>query len=136
MQKRDVIDARCQVRKEIADELTALAIAFEFPLGTNYTTLIFVAAASKRLNRDRLAVQIVQLRLVIERIDVAWSAVHEQKDHALGLGVQRRFFGSQRIAEFRHTFGSDARLGEEMFQREKSGRATPVKPAPASHKNS
>src|SRR5262249_15406973 len=59
-------------------------------------------ATAEGLDLDRLAVERVHLRLVVEGIDVAGAAVHEQEDDALGFG------GVVRLLR-RH--GADERLG-------------------------
>src|SRR5581483_12412302 len=98
--------AGCQVREQIADPLAALAVLLEFPLGTDDSPLILVAAAAERLYRDGLAVQRVEVGFVIEGIDMAGTAVHEEEDHALGLGRVRRFLRGRRIAELRRSLCS------------------------------
>jgi hypothetical protein len=45
-----------------------------------------VAAAAEGLDRDRLAVERVELGLVVERIDVAGAAVAKMKMHAFAFG--------------------------------------------------
>ena len=92
-----------------------------FHFGPTTRPWFFVPAAAEGLDRDRLAVQLVQLRLVVERIDLAGTAVHEQEDDALGLRRQRRLLRSERIAELRHALGGAGLLGEEVVQREQAG---------------
>src|SRR5262249_49750939 len=41
--------------------------------------------------RDRLAVQLLKLRLVVKQLELARSAGHEEIDHALSLGGEVRF---------------------------------------------
>ena len=49
------------------------------------------------LGRNRLAFVLDQLRLVIEEVEMAWSAGHEQVDHALGFGRKVRRPGRHRV---------------------------------------
>src|SRR5689334_10705527 len=44
-----------------------------------------------------LAVQLVEQRLGIERIDLAWAPLHEQKNDVLRFGGKMRRFGFQRV---------------------------------------
>ena len=87
------------VRKEIAHPLAALTILLELPLGADDPALALLAAAALGLHVDRLAVEAVELRLVVERVDLARPAIHEEEDHALGLGREMRRLGRQRISE-------------------------------------
>ena len=77
MDERHVIDAGGQVRKEVGDILATLAVRTKGPLRANNPPLVFLAAAAKRLHLDRLTVQPVQPGLVVERIDMARTAIHE-----------------------------------------------------------
>src|SRR5262249_19767537 len=47
--------------------------------------------------RRRLATQLVELRLVIEQLQLARAAGHEQEDHALGLRREVRLLRRQRV---------------------------------------
>jgi branched-chain amino acid transport system permease protein len=48
---------------------------------------IAVPTPSKRLNGNGFVVHADHVRLVVKRIDLAWAAVHKQKDHRLGFGL-------------------------------------------------
>ena len=93
MQKGDVVDTFAQVGKQIADPLAALAILFEFPARFDDAATGAVPATSKGLDIDRLAIHADHVRLVVERIDMAWSAIHEQKNDALRFGGEMWRFG-------------------------------------------
>ena len=108
VQEGDVIDARGQVREQVADPLAALAVLLELPLRPDDPALVLLAAAAEGLHLHGLAVQAVQLRLVVERIDVAGPAVHEQEDHALRLGGEVRLLRRQRIGERAAPSAADA----------------------------
>ena len=90
MHERNIVDAVAQVREEIAHILAAVAPLTEFPPRLDDAALILVPATAKRFHFDRLAVHADHRRLVVERVDMAWTAVHEQKDHALRLRREQR----------------------------------------------
>src|SRR6185437_9294364 len=102
-----------QVREEVADPLAALPVLLELPLRPDDPPRVLVAAAAERLHGDRLAVQAVQLRLVVEGVDVAGAAVHEQEDDALGLCLEMRLAGCQRVEELAGAVGANGPPGEE-----------------------
>src|SRR5208337_2340479 len=81
MDERDVIDAGRQVREDVGDVLATLAVLAKGPFRPNDSSLVLLAAAAERLDLDRLAVQPVEYGLVVERVDMAGPAVHEQEDH-------------------------------------------------------
>ena len=53
--------------------------------------------------RNRLAVVLLEQRLGVERVQVARSTVHEEKDHASRPGDQRRVLRRERVARGRRT---------------------------------
>ena len=55
------------------------------------------AIALEQLGRGQRAVELGELRLVVEQLQVARPARHEQEDHPLGLGREVRRLGRQRI---------------------------------------
>src|SRR5579864_2582663 len=54
--------------------------------------------AFHQVGRNRLPVVLVQLRLVVEQIQLRRRAGHEQVNHALGLWREMRLLGGQRIS--------------------------------------
>ena len=97
VQEGDVVDAATDVREKIAHPFSTLSIALEVPLGAHHAPLVALAAAAEGLHRDGLAVQGVELRLVVEGVDMARAAIHEEEDDALGLGRIMRAPGLQGI---------------------------------------
>src|SRR6185503_11986257 len=95
--------------------ITALA---EFPAWFDDATLILVPAAAERFHFDRLAVHANHARLIVERVDVAWAAVHEEEDHALCFCGQQRRFWRERVRESRC---GRALLRKEAIAREHRG---------------
>ena len=102
MQEGDVVDTATDVRKKIADPFATLPITLEVPLGSDDATLVALAATAEGLHRDRLAVQGVELGLVVESIDVARPTIHKEEDDALGLGGIMRSLGLLGIRIFSH----------------------------------
>src|SRR5207244_6459739 len=94
MQKSNVIDAGADVGEEVADPFAGLAILFELPFGTDNAAFVLVAASPKGFYGNRLAIERIELRLVVKCFNVAGAAIHEKKDDALGFGREVRWFGS------------------------------------------
>ena len=90
MQESNVVDVLSNMRKKIRNPLPALAVLLELPLRPNDASLIFFATAALCFDLDRLPVETVEFRLVIERVNMTGATIHEQKDHALGLGCEVR----------------------------------------------
>ena len=86
MDKRDVVNAFCQMREQLADPFAALAILVKLPARLNNSALILAAAAAKCFDFDCFSIHPDHRRLVVKRVDVAWSAIHEQEDDALCFG--------------------------------------------------
>ena len=83
-----VINVPCGMGKEFTDMLPALAVLLEFPERLHDTVLDDLACLGKStriIKADHLAVIAEQVLLVIIRVDLAYAACHEEKDHALGL---------------------------------------------------
>ena len=95
VQEGDVVDAGRHVREEVGDPLAALSVLLEVPLGPDDHALALGTATTPGLDFDGLAIQRVELRLVVEGIDLAGSAVHEQEDHGLGPRGHHRGPGRQ-----------------------------------------
>ena len=128
---------RGQVREQVADPLAALAVLLELPLRPDDAALVLVAAAAEGLHRGSSCRPAVQLRLVVEGVDVARAAVHEQEDDALGLGGEVRLLRGQRVDERRRAVGGDGLAGEEAVARQqRRSERSAVKPPPASQRNS
>src|SRR4051794_2654649 len=86
MDKGDVVDAFCQMREQFADPFAALAILVKLPARLNNSALVLAAAAAKRFDFDCFSIHPNHRRLVVKRIDVTWTAIHEQEDDALSFG--------------------------------------------------
>jgi hypothetical protein len=108
------------VREKVADPLAALAVLLEFPFGSDDAALVLLAAAAERFDGDGLAVEFVELRFVIEGIDVAGAAVHEKEDDALGLSGQRRRLGRERVGELVFRLGGRGAV-EKTIPRQQPG---------------
>src|SRR5215471_8066184 len=90
----EIVDARADIGKNLADIDTALAELAECEWRGKCGT-----GTSLRLQRDwyRLAAEFGERRLWIEGIHVRRTAVHEQMQNTLGFGRQRRRSGGKRI---------------------------------------
>ncbi len=113
MEEGDIVDMLRELRKECRDLLPTLPVGRELPLRPHDPSLTLLAAASLRLHLDRLAVEIVELRLVVEGVDMAGAAVHEEEDHALRLGGEVGDLRGQRIGPGLDAVGGPRLPGEE-----------------------
>src|SRR4051812_23791414 len=77
MNERDVVDAIANVRKQVANPFAALAALPELPARFDDSALVFVTTAAECFHFNRFAVHADHCRLVVERVDVTWPAVHE-----------------------------------------------------------
>src|SRR5438105_2554713 len=80
------------MRQEIRYPRSAAAVLLEFPPRAEDLERILLegvhereALASDERLRDRLAVILLQLRLVVEHLELAWTAGHEEIDDVLHL---------------------------------------------------
>ena len=82
-----------QVRQQLAQLGAALAVPRELAARAQQLGVALdegePLALDERL-RERLAVELLQLRLVVEQLELAGPAGHEQVDDALGLGREMR----------------------------------------------
>src|SRR5262249_62097506 len=92
----------------------ALAVGLELPLRPNDTALVAVPAAAERLDGDGLAVQRIELRLVVERIDLRRPPVHEEEDDALRLRLEVRLLRGHRADVFRLRLGRVAAVAQAV----------------------
>ena len=80
--------ARCGKSSETHAPHWPYCLKFHF--GPDDSTFALGSAAPLGLDGDGLAVEAVELGFVVESVDLAGSAVHEQEDDALGLGRKVR----------------------------------------------
>jgi len=113
MEKGDIVNMLREMWKEGRDLLATLPVGGELPLRPHDPSLALLAAAPLRLHLDRLAVEVVELRLVIEGIDMARAAIHEQEDHALRLGGEVGNLRGQRISPGLDAVGGPRLSGKE-----------------------
>ena len=90
----EVVGDRADVREDVGDLRARLAPLLEFEgaaAGLEHRVLELgdLLALRERL-RERLAVQALQHRLVIEELEVGRAAGHAEEDHPLGLHRQVR----------------------------------------------
>ena len=83
----NVIDTGGDVREQVADRRTALAVAVEVPRG-RHDVAVLVEHGARRLERHRLASFLGQPRLGVERVDVRQAAGHVAEDDALDLRLE------------------------------------------------
>ena len=105
LEQAEIIHMLGHVREKLAYRLAALAVILEIPKRFLDTVLYDLARLSQRpgiIKAHHLAVVIKQLLLVVERINMAHAAGHEEKNHALCPGCMMHQLGGQRIIRRRH----------------------------------
>ena len=123
----EFIDDRSHVRKQLADRQSAFAIVAELPGRLEQVTRR--CKLQRRLERQRLAIHFRQLGFWIERIDVRYTAVHEQEDDVFRLRLEMRIARSQRIAADGidgDGIGSGSRTGNRVQHSQKRRVAEPT----------
>ena len=123
LQPADFIDDLFVVRQHFAEREAALADALELALAAHQR---FVALeegetlAFEQALRRRLAVQLAELGLVVEQLQLARGAGHEEVDDVLDLGGEMAGRGARGLAGSSLTFGAarggDAVAGEELVE--------------------
>ena len=104
LQEAQVIDHSGHVREEFGRPVAALAALLEFPKRLHHPHRGTHAGLGERagiVEVERNAVLLHHLRLVVEGIDVADTACHEQKDDALGLREMVRVQLRERVGDLR-----------------------------------
>ncbi len=113
MDKRHVVDAGSQMRHQVAHPLTALAILLPAPGACHAGAGITLKQLDLLAGVERLAVELDQLGLVVERVALAGGAGHEHLHDAFGFRRMvhaDRHFGRLRI-------GQHAAIGQKLRQR-------------------
>ena len=97
----DVIDMPCDIGKQLADLVPALAIRLELP--RRGKEVAGLGKGDLRLGkRQRFAVIALQQRLVLKSVHVRRTAFHEQENDALGPRPEMRTPSRQRILRLQH----------------------------------
>src|SRR5262249_52265872 len=125
VEESDIGHANRQVREQVGDPLAALTILLELPLRTDDAPLVLVAAATVRLHGDRLPIQLIELGLVVERIDLAGAAVHEQEDDALRLATEVWLLRGERVSGYTRICA----IGEETVLRQQAAQGQAGEPS-------
>ena len=93
MDEAEVVGAVCEVRQQAAHPGTGLAALAKFIEALHQSAGLAEKAKVLAFPLQRLPVHALQLRLVIERIQMAYTADAEHLDHAFGLGREVRLAG-------------------------------------------
>src|SRR5207302_7038807 len=95
----DVVHASRQVRHQIGDVEARLAMFHELSRASQQRRVAFSELANRLAEAfgQRLAMVLLQLGLWIEKIDLTWPADHEHEDYRLGLGLEVRQLGGERV---------------------------------------
>jgi hypothetical protein len=102
LDEAQLVGDRRGVRQHVADPGAAGAVLLELLVVTEEVHAVARAHEREPLafdeaGRDGLAVEFVELRLVVEKLQLAGAAGHEQVDDALGFGLVMRRLGRERI---------------------------------------
>src|SRR6266498_1646779 len=116
MDEAEIIDVPRDARKQLARPAPALAVLAELPRRFHHA---LIGAAIARIG-DRsgvvewklLPVIALEPRLVIERVDLAWSALHEKEDDAPGPWAEPRRFRGKWIRRRQRLLAEQSRQGQ------------------------
>ena len=111
----DIVHTGGHIWKEFGDLLSAFAVFLELPLGSDHSALVSFSTSAEGLYVDGLAVERIELGLVVESVYLAWTTVHKEKNDRLGLGLVVRILGGQRIDETGHFLGHGLGLKEVVL---------------------
>lgn len=118
--KSDVINTFADVREEVGNVFTALPVLFKFPAWFDDASLGFFAPATESFDVDGFPVHPDHVRFVVEGIDVARAAVHEEEDNAFGLGCEMGRAGRKWVAGRARAWRGFENLVEEPLFGEQS----------------
>ena len=97
----DIVRTRSSMRQQVRNLHAALAELLELALGPAQRRLRLdkrIALVADHRFRDGLAVEFDELRLEIEKLELAGPALHIQKDHPLGSCWEMRLVRGHGIA--------------------------------------
>ena len=102
LDEAEVVGNRGRVREHIAHPCSALAVLLELLVMAEEVHAVARAHEGEALafdeaGGDGLAVEFVELGLVVEELQLAGAAGHEEVDDALGLGLMVRRLGCERV---------------------------------------
>ena len=115
----ELIHVPRNVGKRIAAPEARLAVACEFPLGSQKFLLFYLAPA--KLNINFLAVTLLQLRLVIKGVNGRRATIHEQKDASLRLYRKVRQFWCKRVVVHCGSVPREKTIAIEQTRERKTG---------------
>ena len=119
-----------EVRKQLGNPLARLAVLFELPLWPDHASFVLFAAASLGFDGDGFAVELIELGLVVERVDMARPAIHEEEDDALRFGGKMRLLGREGIFVGSFPVRGDGLTAQKSVGREQSRQRRRRKTAP------
>jgi hypothetical protein len=98
----EVVDMRGHVGKKFGDPATGLAVARKFPKGFHdalfgWFAFAAVGDGARVVEIEHLTVGIEEGGLVIESVEMAWAALHEDENDAVGFWFEVRGFGRKRV---------------------------------------
>lgn len=110
--------------QQVADRRPAVAVLLETPLRRQQIVAVAAIHEGKSLafgeaRRNGLAVQLRELRLVLEHLELRGAARHEQKNHAFGRWSEVGRLGGERVAEPKRRSGCAA-SGHQRSQCQRS----------------
>src|SRR5438445_10583061 len=88
--QRDIVDDRANVGKQLRDLCPGLSVLLEGVRAGHDGAWKSLPDHNFAEPAERLSVILLEQRLWIERVDVADSAGHEERDHCFGAGLEVR----------------------------------------------
>ena len=121
VEEGNVVHTAPDVGEEVGYHFPTLAIGLEFPFRADHAAFVLFPAAAKGLHVDGLAVEGVQVRLVIKGVHVARAAVHKEEDDVLCLGLEVAVLRGKWAFQFVQAGSSIDLWGEEAVFGEHPG---------------
>ena len=101
MDEAQIIHVARHVREKFGDPMSRLAMPGKIPQRLHHALqaapLAGVGDHARVVESDHFSVLLLEERLVIERVDVAWTALHEKEDDALRTRAVMWLLGSEGI---------------------------------------
>ena len=100
IQEAQVVDVRGDVGKQFGNMLSTLAILLEFPRRLEdpvFDDFFGLRQDTRVVKRVHLTIVPGKPTLVIERVDLAGTTLHEQEDHSLGTRCEMRLLFRKRV---------------------------------------
>src|SRR5437868_5583875 len=95
MNERQLVDNSADVRKQVGNPLPGLPILFELVRAPHQWAGIALAYSNFAFALERLAMILLQRRLVVECVNLADATAHKQRNNRFGARLEVRLLGQE-----------------------------------------